>query len=147
MILGEAAGIVTAFFYEGLLCGMCSADIAAKVIKPLLEIDSNLTQQELSKYDRELHRILLKNYFANGEGSEYLFYNAGTYIKTLWSTYVKLINSDKQIRREIWEAYRMQDLENYTLKGTKRAGKMLFSMLPALTKVALSTKFIKAAFM
>ena len=147
MILGEAAGIVTAFFYEGLLCGVCCADLAAKTIKPLLENNSNFTQDELKYYDRELHRILLKNYFANGEGSEYLFYNAGPHVKTLWSTYVKLINKDKQLRREIWEAYRMHDLENYDLKGTRRAGKSLFSMLPALTKIALSGKFIKAAFM
>ncbi|MFX1276669.1 MAG: NAD(P)/FAD-dependent oxidoreductase [Promethearchaeota archaeon] len=147
MVLGEAAGLVTAFFYEGLLCGMCSADLAVKTIKPLLEKDSIFTRNELNSYDRELHRILLKNYFVNGEGSEYLFYSAGAHVKTLWSTYVNLINRDKQLRREIWEAYRMYDLENYTLNGTRRAGRLLFSMLPALTKIALSGKFIKAAFM
>jgi len=146
MVLGEAAGLVTAFFYEGMLCGVCSADLAATTIKPLIEKNSNFTRSELQKYDRELHRILIDNYNQNGVGSEYLFYNAGTYIKVLWNTYVKLINKDKRLRREIWEAYRMYDLENYDIKGTRRAGKDLFAMLPALTKVALSGKFIKAAF-
>ena len=98
-------------------------------------------------YEKELHRVLIDNYNQNGIGSEYLFYHADSHIKTLWSTYVKLINKDKQIRREIWEAYRMQDLENYTLKGTKRAGKQLFMMLPALSKVALAGKFVRASFM
>lgn len=147
MVIGEAAGVVTAFFYEGLLCGLCSADLAAKTIKSLIEMNSSFSQIELCNYEKELYHVLLNNYFANGEGSEYLFYNAGTHVKTLWSTYVKLINKDKQIRREIWEAYRMHDLENYDLKGTRRAGRLLFSMLPALTKVALGGKFIKAALM
>ncbi|MFX1236629.1 MAG: hypothetical protein ACFE8P_02785, partial [Promethearchaeota archaeon] len=90
---------------------------------------------------------LIDRYNQNGTGSEYLFYNAGNHVKTLWDTYVKLINSDGQLRKEIWEAYRMHDIENYALKGTKRAGKKLFSMLPALSKIALSGKFIRAAFM
>ena len=145
MVLGEAAGLVTAFFYEGMLCGVCSADIAANIIRPLLERNSKFTKSELQGYDRELHRILIDNYNQNGVGSEYLFYNAGTYIKVLWNTYVQLINKDKQLRREIWEAYRMYDLENYDMKGTRRAGKDLFAMLPALTKVALSGKFVRAA--
>jgi len=146
MVLGEAAGLVTAFFYEGMLSGVCSADIAASTIKPLIENNSNFSQSELQGYDRELHRILIDSYNQNGVGSEYLFYNANTYIKVLWNTYVKLINKDKQLRREIWEAYRMHDLENYDIKGTKRAGRQLFAMLPALTKVALGGKFIRAAF-
>ena len=146
MVLGEGAGLVTAFFYEGMLCGVCSADIAATTIKPLIESDSNFSRGELQKYDRELHRILIDNYNQNGTGSEYLFYNAGSYINVLWNTYVKLIKKDKQLRREIWEAYRMHDIENYDMKGTRRAGKDLFAMLPALTKVALSGKFVRAAF-
>ena len=129
-----------------MLCGVCSADIAATTIKPLIESDSNFTRGELQKYDRELHRILIDSYNQNGIGSEYLFYNAGTYINVLWNTYVKLINKNQQLRREIWEAYRMHDLENYDMKGTRRAGKDLFAMLPALTKVALSGKFVRAAF-
>ncbi|MFX1238231.1 MAG: hypothetical protein ACFFAS_04965 [Promethearchaeota archaeon] len=146
VVIGEAAGLVTSFFYEGLLCGVCSADIVAKTLKPLFEDDSNLTRSELQVYDRELFRLLINKYNQNGTGSEYLFYNVGSHIKVLWDTYVKLINKDRQLKKEIWEAYRMHDIENYTLKGTKRAGKILFSMLPVLTKIALSGKFLKAAF-
>ena len=46
MVLGEAAGLVTAFFYEGMLCGVCSADIAANIIRPLLERNSKFTKRE-----------------------------------------------------------------------------------------------------
>ncbi|MBN1802438.1 MAG: hypothetical protein JW891_13085 [Candidatus Lokiarchaeota archaeon] len=147
VVLGEAAGLVTSFFYEGMLCGVCSADLISKICMSLLENDSSFNRNDLQRYDRELHRILIDNYNQNGTGSEYLFYNAGSHVKVLWDTYVKLINTDKQLRKEIWEAYRMPDIENYDLKGTKRAGKNLFSMLPALTKIALSGKFLRAAFM
>ena len=59
IVLGEAAGVVTAFFYEGLLGGLASANIAAKLIKPLLENNSNFSRSELITYDHEIARILL----------------------------------------------------------------------------------------
>jgi len=40
LVLGEAAGLVTAFFFEGLLPGVACADLATKTLKPLLEKDS-----------------------------------------------------------------------------------------------------------
>ncbi|MFX1238037.1 MAG: FAD-dependent oxidoreductase, partial [Promethearchaeota archaeon] len=39
VVIGEAAGLVTSFFYEGMLCGVCSADIVSKMFKQLLESD------------------------------------------------------------------------------------------------------------
>ena len=147
LILGEAGGLCTDFFYEGLLCGVSSADIASKTIKPLLEKDSNFNSYELIKYEQELKRILLNKYFKNGTASEYLFYSVkGPNLKILWDTYAKLIRTNKRLRREIWEAYRMQDLENYDLSGTRWAGEELFKMLPTLTKISLGTKFFRALF-
>jgi flavin-dependent dehydrogenase len=146
LILGEAGGLVTDFFYEGTLCGVASADIAAKTLKSLLEKESNFTHNELLKYETELKRILLNKYFKNGNASEYLFFNAGKSIKLLWDTYTKLISLSERLRRDIWEAYRIQDIENYNLAGTKWAGESLFRMLPTLSKIALGTKFFRALF-
>ncbi len=147
LVLGEAGGLCTDFFYEGMLCGVSSADIASKTIKPLLENNSNFTSYDLKNYELELKRILLDNYFKNGTASEYLFYNTkGSSLKTLWDTYARLVNTNERLRREIWEAYRMQDLENYDLSRTRYAGERLFAMLPTLTKLSLGTKFFRALF-
>ena len=78
LILGEAGGIVTAFFYEGFLGGLASADIATSVLKPLLETNSNFTHPELKKYDQEVYRILVNKYFKTNLASEYLFYHGGS---------------------------------------------------------------------
>ncbi|MFX0048229.1 MAG: FAD-dependent oxidoreductase, partial [Candidatus Hermodarchaeota archaeon] len=58
IVLGEAAGLVTAFFYEGILCGLASADIAATLLKNLLVNNSNFTRAELKQYDEEIARVL-----------------------------------------------------------------------------------------
>ena len=146
LVLGEAGGLVTDFFYEGTLCGVASGDIAAKTLESLFKSGSNFSNDDLVKYEKELKYKLLNNYFKNGNASEYLFYNTGKYVKTLWDTYVKLIRTSKRLRKDIWEAYRIQDIENYNLSGTKWAGERLFGMLPTLTKIALGPKFLRALF-
>jgi len=146
LVLGEAAGLLTAFFYEGVGTGIISADVAAKVIKPLLEDNSNFTHSELMKHDQEINRILLKNYFRNGNGSEYVFYKAPSHMKLLWDLYIDLINTSKTLRKNIWEAYRMHDLENYDLKRDRWVGEKLFVKLPTLTKFTMGVRFLKAIF-
>ncbi|GAH14514.1 unnamed protein product, partial [marine sediment metagenome] len=58
LVLGEAAGIVTSFFYEGLLPGVACADIASNTVKPLFEKGSSFSGAELLKYDQEVKRVL-----------------------------------------------------------------------------------------
>jgi len=145
LILGEAAGLVTAFFYEGLLSGLVSADAAFKTLKPLLEQDSNFSSSQLHQYDQQIKRILLKNYFNNGDACEYVFYDSNpSTIKKIWNTYIDLINDNKRLRRQIWEAYRMHDIANYDKSRDKWAGEQLFEKLPTLSKISLGPKFLKA---
>ncbi len=144
LILGEAAGLVTAFFYEGILCGLASADIAVKTIIPLLEQNTGFNQSVLRKYDQEVYRVLLNKYFRNGDQCEYLFFNSGSsYIKKLWDTYCKLLNENQVCRKYIYDAYINQDLANHDLKKDRYVGEKLFGALPALTKLALGPRFIK----
>lgn len=144
LLLGECAGLVTSFFYEGILCGLASAEIAAKTVKPLLAKNSNFGRAELIKYDQEIHRILLKNYFRNGNQCEYLFYKEGSYAKLLWNTYCKLLNTDKTARKYIWDAYVNQDLANHDTNKDRYVGEKLLEKLPALSKITLGAKFFKA---
>ncbi|MFX1357842.1 MAG: FAD-dependent oxidoreductase [Promethearchaeota archaeon] len=144
LILGEAAGLVTSFFYEGILCGLLSADVAAKIIQPLLEKDSNYDKFELNKYDQEIKRILLDGYFRNGDACEYLFYSGETYSKTLWITYTDLLNTNKTVRKYVYEAHMIQNLWNYDTDRDRWVGEKLFGALPTLSKLILWPKFLKA---
>jgi flavin-dependent dehydrogenase len=146
LVLGEAAGLVTAFFYEGMLPGVATADIAAKTLKPLLETDSNFTRLELSKYDQEVKRILF-TYFKNGNALEYLIYNEGSYVKSLWRLYTELLSENKLARKYIYEAYINHDLSTHNTSNDRYVGEKWFGKLSALSKVTLSPKFFKALLM
>ncbi len=143
LVLGEAAGIVTAFFYEGLLPGVACADIATKTLKPLLEKDSNYSHAELSKYDQEIKRVLFP-YFKNGNALEYLIYNEGSHVKSLWRLYTELLNENKLARKYIYEAYINHDLSKHNTSNDRYVGEKWFGKLPALSKITLSPKFLRA---
>ncbi|MFX0027581.1 MAG: NAD(P)/FAD-dependent oxidoreductase [Candidatus Hermodarchaeota archaeon] len=143
LILGEAAGLVTAYFYEGLLPGVACADIASKTIKPLFESGSSFSGSELQKYDKEVKRILYP-YFRNGNALEYLIYNESSYVKTLWRLYTKLLKENKTCRKYIYEAYINHDLSTHNNSNDRYVGEKWFAELPALSKIALSPKFFRA---
>ncbi len=146
LILGEAAGLVTAFFYEGIVCGFCCADVAAKTIKPLLEKESNFKREDLMNYDNEIKRILLSAFFKNGDASEYMFYSAPSAMKILWETYIELINTNKTLRRYIYDVHILQDLSKYDTKRDRWAGERIFAKLPITSKISLGPKFFRALF-
>ncbi len=146
LILGEAAGIVTAFFYEGLLPGVACAEIAANTLKPLFEKGSNFSRTEMQKYDKEVNRVLM-TYFKNGNAFEYLIYNNSSSVKSLWRLYTKLLSQNKTCRKYIYEAYINQDLSNHKVANDRYVGEKMFGLLPTLSKVTQSPKFLKAMFM
>jgi flavin-dependent dehydrogenase len=143
LVLGEAAGLVTAFFYEGMLPGVATAHIAANTLKPLLEKDSNFSRIELSKYDQEVKRILF-TYYKNGNALEYLIYNDSSYVKSLWRLYTELLNENKLARKYIYEAYINHDLPSHNTSNDRYVGEKWFGKLPTLSKITLSPKFFKA---
>ncbi|MBY8992618.1 MAG: hypothetical protein KGD58_17875 [Candidatus Lokiarchaeota archaeon] len=146
LILGEAAGIVSAFFYEGLLPGVACADIAANTLKPLFEKGSDFSGTELQKYDKEVNRVLM-TYFKNGNAFEYLIYNESSSVKNLWRLYTKLLSENRTCRKYIYEAYINHDLSKHKVANDRYVGEKLFGMLPTLSKVSLSPKFLKAMFL
>ncbi|MFW9827595.1 MAG: hypothetical protein ACFFEY_08390 [Candidatus Thorarchaeota archaeon] len=143
LVLGEAAGIVTAFFYEGLLPGVACADIAAKTVKPLIENGSDFTRTQLHKYDSEVNRTLM-SYFKNGNALEYLIYNEGSHVKSLWRLYTELLAENSTCRKYIYEAYINHDLSKHDTSKDRYVGEKWFSKLPTLSKITLSPKFFKA---
>lgn len=144
VVLGEAAGLVTAFFYEGILGCVASADFAANTLKEIFENDKPITDSNLRSYDLAIKRILLESFFRNGSASEYMFYNASSSMKVLWDTYVDLINENKTLRRYIYDAHVLQDLSKYDISRDRWTGERIFGKLPTLSKIALGAKFLRA---
>ena len=149
IVLGEAAGLTTSFFYEGLVATLASAEISAQTVIPLLENNGDFNKFELKKIDDELKRIVLNTYFNNNSASEYLFYNTNpSNINKLFNTYAKLVSSNLKIREYIWEAHITHQLENYDVKGefSRYFGEQLFKKLSFTSKLLLGPLFLKALF-
>ena len=149
IVLGEAAGLTTSFFYEGLVATLASAEISAQAVIPLLENNGDFNRTELKKIDEELKRIVLNTYFKNNNASEYLFYNTNpSNIDKLFNTYAKLVNSNQKIREYIWEAHITHHLEEYDVNGafSRYFGEELFKKLSFTSKLLLGPLFLKALF-
>ena len=144
LVLGEAAGLVTSFFYEGLFGSVASAHISAQTV--LKHLDSNFSEAVLRNYDKELRRIVLNTYFKFDNASEYMFYSATKQVDLLYNTYTKLVASNKTVRQYIWEAHVTHEMENYDFKRQRWAGEQLFKKLPTYYKILLGPKFLVAMF-
>ncbi|MHA1671834.1 MAG: NAD(P)/FAD-dependent oxidoreductase [Promethearchaeota archaeon] len=144
IVLGESAGLVTPFFYEGMLCGLASADIASKVIEPLLSNNKEFSSLDLVKYDQEIKRLLLDGYFRNGNACEYLFYGNKNSMKSIWNAYTEMLKTNKTVRKFVYDVLMIQDLASYNTDNDKEVGERLFAHLPLLSKATLWPKFLKA---
>jgi len=145
LILGEAAGLVTSFFYEGMLCGLASADIASKILQPLLNEGSQFSENDLKSYDREISRLLLEKYFRNGNACEYLFYDTNENTsKTIWNAYTDMLLKNKTVRQYVYDVLLIQDLTNYNTDNDRWVGEKLFGNLPIISKATLWPRFLKA---
>jgi len=143
LVLGEAAGLVTAYFYEGILCGLVSAVAATKTLESLLEKESSFTRTDLMSYEREISHVL-RNYWRNGDACEILFYESGSSVKTVWDTYTNLLNSNKTVRAYLYEAMVNQDLSKHDNDKDRYVGERLLGALPAISKLTMIPKFFKA---
>jgi len=73
-----------------------------------------------------------------------LFYSNDSSAKTLWTTYTNLLNTNKTVRKYVYEAHTIQDLWNYDTDRDRYVGERLFGALPGLQKLTLWPKFLKA---
>ena len=144
LVLGEAAGLVTSFFYEGMLCGLVSADFASKILESLFINEKTLSATELRKYDQEIKHLLLDGYFRNGNACEYLFYQNPSALKSIWNAYTDMLATNKNVRKFVYEVLMLQDLTKYSTENDRWVGEKLFAQLPFISKATLWPKFLKA---
>jgi len=145
LVLGEAAGLVTSFFYEGMLCGLASAQMASKVIHSLINEGCKFTESELNLYDQEISKLLLEKYFRNGNACEYLFYQTNPNTsKTIWNAYTDMLLKNKTVRQFVYDVLLIQDLTQYNTDNDRWVGEKLFGNLPLISKATLWPRFLKA---
>jgi flavin-dependent dehydrogenase len=145
LILGEAAGLVTPLYYEGVIGAMCSAKIAADLVYEILQKNGEFHKDALQEYQRRLWHNL-KRYFKSGDAGEMLFLKSGASQQDIWDAYLKTIESISQVRKNVYFAYTTQNLADYPLENDEWVGELIFKNLPLSKKLLLTPLFLKVKF-
>lgn len=144
-VIGEAAGILTPVYYEGILGAIASAKSLKDVLQELKSRQSQYTAMELEQYNRELNRRV-KNYYAGADATELLFMKSGASQMTIWNSYLDCIQKEKKLREYIHYAYIHPDPATYPLDHDEFSGELIYKNLPLAQKVLLSPLFLRAKF-
>lgn len=146
IILGEASGIVTECYYEGLLNCLASAHFAQKVITDLYHHNQEYSLENLKLYDGMIRESLLNNFHLSQKGSEGMFLSPGQYQSVIWDAYLDAINSDKKVRQYIWLAWVDPDITHYPLDHDEYCGERIYMNIPLGNRLLLTPYFLKLKF-
>jgi len=147
IVIGDAAGLLYPLYLEGVIGAAASAKIASEVLIELNNIDSNFNSRDLRRYENLLSARLLNSYFKMGKISDEMFFRGKEKPPfTIWEAYLNAINELQQLRKNIWIAYRCQDLGNYPEENDLWCGEQIYKHLPLSKKVSLMPFFLKFKF-
>lgn len=147
VVIGDAAGLLYPLYLEGVIGASASAKIASEVLLELNNNESSFKTQDLRRYEKLLSARLLNSYFKMGKISNEMFFHAKEKPPfTIWESYLNAINELQQLRRNIWIAYRCQDLGNYPEENDLWCGEQIYKHLPLSKKVSLMPFFLKFKF-
>lgn len=150
LLIGESAGLVTDFFYEGTTGCVCSAKIASDVLKILMDINNPEKYSDkpefLGRYDIDLNRKFVNTYLKGQHGGETLWIDSGDAGEFIFNTYAKLLSERKDLRKYVYDALVLDDLEKYNFQNDIISGEEMFKALPISLKVLYSPYFLKAKF-
>ncbi|MHA1767869.1 MAG: NAD(P)/FAD-dependent oxidoreductase [Promethearchaeota archaeon] len=149
IVIGDAAGLLYPLYLEGIVGAAASAKIASEV---LINLDRNnkkcrYNEVDLKEYERQLSTRLLKSYFKMGIISDEMFFRGKEKPPfTIWDAYLNAINDLELLRKNIWIAYRHNDLGNYPEENDIWCGEQIYKRLPVSKKVSLMPFFLKFKF-
>jgi flavin-dependent dehydrogenase len=147
IVIGEAAGAVTSFYYEGIVGSVISARTVYDTIKKIEKgiINSNYSKEDLIQYENLL-KSRIKNYFQSGNAAENMFLKSGSNWFSIWDTFVTTLKKNSKVRKNVYTAFIYDDLGNYPLKNDEWVGEQIFKNLPFGKKIALTPFFLKLKF-
>ena len=153
LLLGECAGLVTPFFYEGTTGCLCSAKIAADLLKTLndQEIASstqwfNATNDGIGQYTHLMKNNFINTYLKSQKGSEDLFINSGSAGEDIFNVYADLLSKRSDLRNYVYQALVLDDLSKYKLANDRKSGEAMYAALPMSKKLLYSPHFLRASF-
>ena len=149
IVIGDAAGLLYPLYLEGIVGAAASAKIASQVLINLNRKNKKCRYNEadLKEYERKLSARLLKSYFKMGIISDEMFFHGKENPPfTIWDAYLNAINDLELLRKNIWIAYRHNDLGNYPEKNDIWCGEQIYKRLPVSKKVSLMPFFLKFKF-
>jgi len=147
VVIGDAAGLLYPLYLEGVIGAAASAKIASEVLLELNNTNSSFNSKDLRKYEKLLSARLLNSYFKMGKISDEMFFRGKEKPPfTIWDSYLNSINELQQLRKNIWIAYRCQNLGNYPEENDLWCGEQIYKHLPLSKKVSLMPFFLKFKF-
>lgn len=150
ILIGESAGLVTSFFYEGTTGCVCSAKIASDILHNLIEKNNPEKYSDrpefLGQYDIELNKKFVNTYYKGQHGGETLWIDSGDAGEIIFNTYAKLLSQRKDLRKYVYDALVLDNLEKYNFQNDITSGEEMFKALPLSLKVLYSPYFLKAKF-
>jgi flavin-dependent dehydrogenase len=143
VLIGDAAGLVTPMYYEGVLGAFASTRFASETLIEIHKTTGIFSAANLKQYERKVYEILLKRYFVSGTRSEALFLTSGSDAEVIWDTYIQVLKKYPQARRNVHYVFGCDDLANYPLEHDEEVGELIFKELPLSRKVMLTPLFLR----
>ncbi len=146
ILLGETTGLVTECYYEGLLGCFLTSRVATDLVKSLYKNQKSYSAKNLQDYDHKIRKELLQNFHISQKASEDMFLGQRDDQFKIWDAYIKAINKDKRVRRNIWIAWQDTKIKDYNLKNDEYCGERIYFSLPMITRMKLTPLFLKMKF-
>jgi len=144
LLLGDAAGMVTPFYYEGVGIGRYAALYAVDHLKTLRAENRPPTREHLLPYQERVHRDLTGKLYKSGTTSRMVFFENSS-MDTCFSSYINAVNNNKDVREKIVYAY-WNNPANYKFSNDSDVGRKVYENLPFTKKITLLPLFLKASF-
>lgn len=144
LVIGDAAGMATPFYYEGVGQARYAALYAVEQMRSLRETKSLPTRENLLPYQERVHQELTNKLYKSSEGSRTVFFENSS-MDTIFSSYVAAINKNKDVREKIVFAY-WNNPANYKFSNDSDVGRKIYDNLPFGKKITLLPLFLKASF-
>ncbi|HME52950.1 MAG TPA: FAD-dependent monooxygenase [Candidatus Lokiarchaeia archaeon] len=142
LVLGDAAGLAHAFYYEGVWEARESAKHAVDLVARLRSENKPFTAEHLAEYKKELARQLVNKFLRSGRKNSWLFWQAQS-DEAIWNYFCDAVRKRKDFRKLLvscFEADYAATDEDIDFK----AGEMIFQTIPTLKKVLYAPYFLKA---
>jgi len=144
LVLGDAAGMATPFYYEGVGQARYSALYAVELMRVLEEANRPPIRENLLPYQERVQRDLTNKLYKSSVGSRTIFLENAS-MDTIFSSYVNAINKYKDVREKIVFAY-WNNPVNYRFSNDTDVGRKIYEDLPLGKKITLLPLFLKASF-